>query len=174
MGFHLLMRFDDKTIFTEYSALMSNVMQDLSGTIKLPINEPAVGKRPSQIQEFLDYNQGPGIQHIACRTENIIQTVTDLRAAGVEFLEIPPTYYHNLEQRVGPIAESINQLADLGILVDRDADGYLLQIFTAPLQDRPTLFLEIIERHGSQGFGEGNFKSLFEAIEREQAKRGNL
>ena len=174
LGFELMMKFDQDAISTEYSALMSNVMQDPTGTIKLPINEPAVGKRISQIQEYLDFNHGPGIQHIAFRTHDIIRTVTHLQKAGVEFLEIPAAYYADLEARVGPIAEPVSQLAKLGILVDRDRDGYLLQIFTKPLQDRPTLFFEIIERHGSQGFGEGNFKSLFEAIEREQAKRGNL
>ena len=174
LGFELMMQFDQDTISTEYSALMSNVMQDPTGMIKLPINEPACGKRTSQIQEYLDFNQGPGIQHIAFRTHDIIRTVRHLQEAGVEFLEIPATYYDDLENRVGPITEPVNQLKKLGILVDRDRDGYLLQIFTKPLQDRPTLFFEIIERRGSQGFGEGNFKSLFEAIEREQAKRGNL
>ena len=174
LGFELLMTFDQKTISTEYSALISKVMQDPTGTIKHPINEPAIGQRPSQFQEFLDYYQGPGIQHIAFRTQNIIRTVTDLQTAGVQFLEIPATYYENLEQRIGAIEEPIEHLKDLGILVDRDREGYLLQIFSQPVQDRPTLFFEVIERHGCQGFGEGNFKSLFEAIEREQAKRGNL
>lgn len=174
MGFNLLVEFDDKTIATEYSALMSKVMQDGSGKIKLPINEPASGKRKSQIEEYLEYNYGPGVQHIALATENIIETVTRMKATGVEFLVAPPTYYENLEQRVGKIDESIDQLAELGILVDRDQDGYLLQIFTQPVQDRPTLFFEVIERHGARGFGEGNFKALFEAIEREQARRGNL
>lgn len=174
MGFDLLMHFDEDAISTEYSALMSKVMQNQTGTIKFPINEPAVGKRKSQIQEYLDYHQGPGVQHIACSTNNIIEAVTNLRAAGVEFLPVPHTYYEELEARVGAIAEPIEQLAKLGILVDRDSEGYLLQIFTQPVQDRPTLFFEIIERHGCRGFGEGNFKSLFEAIEREQALRGNL
>lgn len=174
MGFNLLVEFDDKTIATEYSALMSKVMQDGSGKIKFPINEPATGKRKSQIEEYLEYNYGPGVQHIALATENIIETVTRMKATGVEFLVAPPTYYENLEQRVGKIDESIDKLAELGILVDRDQDGYLLQIFTQPVQDRPTLFFEVIERHGARGFGEGNFKALFEAIEREQARRGNL
>lgn len=174
MGFNLLVHFDDQTISTEYSALMSKVMQDGTGKIKLPINEPAKGKRKSQIEEYLEYNNGPGVQHIACATHNIIETVFKLRTAGVEFLHVPRTYYENLEERVGKIDEPIEQLQELGILVDRDEDGYLLQIFTEPVQDRPTLFFEVIERHGAQGFGEGNFKSLFEAIEREQALRGNL
>jgi 4-hydroxyphenylpyruvate dioxygenase len=174
MGFELLVHFDDKAISTQYSALMSKVMQDGSRKIKLPINEPAQGQRKSQIQEYLEYHQGPGIQHIALSTRNIIDTVTKLRQAGVEFLHVPMTYYKDLESRIGPIDESIEQLAKLGILVDRDGEGYLLQIFTQPIEDRPTLFFEIIERHGAQGFGEGNFKALFEAIEREQALRGNL
>ena len=174
MGFSLLVHFDDKTISTEYSALMSKVMQNSTGRIKLPINEPAPGKHKSQIQEFLEYNNGPGIQHVALSTHNIIKTVTRLKQAGVEFLHIPQAYYENLKARVGAINEPLDQLAALGILVDRDQDGYLLQIFTHPLQDRPTLFFEVIERHGAQGFGEGNFKALFEAIEREQAERGNL
>lgn len=174
MGFQLLVQFDDKAISTEYSALMSKVVQDGSGQIKLPINEPAIGKGKSQIQEYLEYHQGPGVQHVACSTHNIIETVTKLRQAGVNFLRVPATYYQDLEARVGPIAESVDRLAELGILVDRDQEGYLLQIFTQPVEDRPTLFFEIIERHGAQSFGEGNFKSLFEAIEREQALRGNL
>ena len=174
LGFNLLIHFDDKAISTEYSALMSKVMQDSTGKIKLPINEPARGKRKSQIQEYLEYNNGPGIQHVACATHNIIKTVSQLKASGVEFLPIPKTYYENLQQRVGKIDQPIDQLAELGILVDRDQEGYLLQIFTQPVQDRPTLFFEVIERHGAQGFGEGNFKSLFEAIEREQMRRGNL
>ena len=174
MGFELLVHFDEGTIATEYSALMSKVMQDPTGKIKLPINEPAPGKGQSQIQEYLDYNCGPGIQHVALATDNIIQTVSQLRDSGVEFLPIPAIYYENLEERVGKIEESIKKLAELGILVDRDRDGYLLQIFTQPVEDRPTLFFEVIERQGSQGFGEGNFKALFEAIEREQVRRGNL
>jgi 4-hydroxyphenylpyruvate dioxygenase len=174
MGFNLLVHFDDKTISTEYSALISKVMQDGAGKIKFPINEPATGKRKSQIEEYLEYNYGPGVQHVALATNNIIETVTRMRATGVEFLDTPPSYYENLEKRVGKIDESIDKLAELGILVDRDQDGYLLQIFTQPVQDRPTLFFEVIERHGARGFGEGNFKALFEAIEREQARRGNL
>ncbi len=174
LGFELLIHFDDRTIATEDSALMSKVMQDPTGKIKLPINEPAKGKGQSQIQEYLDYNYGPGIQHVALATDHIIPTVTQLKASGVQFLDIPQTYYENLEQRVGKIKEPIEQLAELGILVDRDHDGYLLQIFTQPVEDRPTLFFEVIERQGSQGFGEGNFKALFEAIEREQVRRGNL
>ncbi len=174
MGFSLLVHFDDRAISTQYSALMSKVMQDSTGKIKLPINEPALGKRKSQIEEYLEYNHGPGIQHVALATNNIIETVTQLTTAGVEFLRIPKTYYENLEEWVGKIDQPIDKLAELGILVDRDEDGYLLQIFTQPVEDRPTLFFEVIERHGAQGFGEGNFKSLFVAIEREQALRGNL
>jgi 4-hydroxyphenylpyruvate dioxygenase len=174
LGFHVLAHFDERTISTQYSALQSKVMQDRSGRIKFPINEPASGQRKSQIQEYLDYNQGPGVQHIALGTTNIIETVSRLREAGVEFLKVPPAYYETLTDRISPIDEPIEKLAELGILADRSADGYLLQIFTQSVQDRPTLFFEVIERHGSQGFGEGNFKALFEAIEREQAKRGNL
>jgi len=174
MGFSLLRHFDDQMISTEYSALISKVMQDSTGKIKMPINEPAKSKRKSQIAEYLEYNHGPGVQHIACRTNNIIKTVSQMRERGVEFLRIPRNYYDELAARIGKIDEPIKKLAELGILVDRDEDGYLLQIFTQPVQDRPTLFFEVIERHGAQGFGEGNFKSLFEAIEREQAMRGNL
>ena len=174
MGFSQLVHFDDKKISTEYSALMSKVMQDGTGRIKFPINEPATGKRKSQIEEFLDYYRGPGVQHIACTTDDIVGAVSALRARGVPFLHVPPTYYDELDTRVGPIAEPVDALAELGILADRDQDGYLLQIFTRPVQDRPTLFFEIIERHGSRGFGVGNFKSLFEAMEREQERRGNL
>ncbi|MCM1981721.1 4-hydroxyphenylpyruvate dioxygenase [Lyngbya confervoides] len=174
LGFQLLAHFDETTISTQYSALQSKVMQDSQGLIKLPINEPAAGQRKSQIQEYLDYHQGPGIQHVALSTSGIIESVTRLKSAGVKFLTVPSSYYETLDQRVGPIDEPIEKLADLGILADRNAEGYLLQIFTQPVQDRPTLFFEVIERHGSQGFGEGNFKALFEAIEREQAKRGNL
>jgi 4-hydroxyphenylpyruvate dioxygenase len=174
MGFNLLAEFDNRAISTEYSALMSKVMQNSSGKIKLPINEPALSKHKSQIQEYLEYNHGPGVQHIALATDNIIETVTQLQAAGVEFLHVPQEYYQNLEARVGKIDEPIDKLAELGVLIDRDEEGYLLQIFTQAVQDRPTLFFEIIERCGSQGFGEGNFKALFEAIEREQAQRGNL
>jgi 4-hydroxyphenylpyruvate dioxygenase len=174
MGFTQLVHFDDKKITTEYSALMSKVMQDGTGRIKFPINEPATGRRKSQIQEYLDYNHGPGVQHIALATRDIVETVTALRKRGLEFLRVPATYYEDLEQRIGKIDEPIDQLAKLGILADRDEEGYLLQIFTQPVEDRPTLFFEVIERHGSRGFGEGNFKSLFQAIEREQARRGNL
>ena len=174
MGFDLLVHFDDQAISTEYSALMSKVVQDGTGKIKLPINEPAHSKRKSQIEEYLEYNYGPGIQHVALATDNIIKTVTQLKASGVEFLSVPTTYYEDLEERVGKIDAPIDELAELGILVDREKEGYLLQIFTQPVEDRPTLFFEVIERHGAQGFGEGNFKSLFVAIEREQALRGNL
>ena len=174
MGFTQLIHFDDKTITTEYSALMSKVMQDGTGRVKFPINEPATGKRKSQIQEYLDYYRGPGVQHIACATDDIVSTVRHLRENGVEFIRVPPAYYEDLDRRIGKIDEPLDDLAELGILADRDDEGYLLQIFTQPVQDRPTLFFEVIERHGCRGFGEGNFKSLFEAIEREQARRGNL
>ncbi len=174
LGFRQLLHFDDEAISTEYSALMSKVMQDGTGAIKFPINEPAEGRRKSQIEEFLEFHEGPGVQHVACRTEDILDTVTRLRANGVEFLRVPAAYYEDLEQRVGRIDEPIDRLAELGILADRDEDGYLLQIFTKPVEDRPTLFYEIIERHGATGFGAGNFKSLFVALEREQAARGNL
>lgn len=174
LDFRLLMHFDEKTISTQNSALASQVIQDRTGKVKLPINQPALGKSKSQVQEFLDYHRGAGVQHIALATDNIIGTVTQLRAAGAEFLPTPPSYYEKLTERVGAIAQPISELAELGILVDRDSEGYLLQIFTQPVQDRPTLFLEIIERHGANGFGEGNFKSLFAAIEREQQLRGNL
>ncbi|MEI2609744.1 MAG: 4-hydroxyphenylpyruvate dioxygenase [Candidatus Promineifilaceae bacterium] len=174
MGFSQLAHFDDKDISTEYSALMSKVMQNGNGKIKFPINEPAEGKKKSQIQEYLDFYYSPGVQHIACTTGNIIETVTQLRQNGVEFLRVPTTYYEELESRVGKIDEPVDQLAELGILVDRDDEGYLLQIFTKPVEDRPTVFYEIIERHGARGFGKGNFKALFESLEREQALRGNL
>jgi 4-hydroxyphenylpyruvate dioxygenase len=174
MGFTQLVHFDDKAISTEYSALMSKVMQDGTGRVKFPINEPATGKRKSQIQEYLEYYGGPGVQHIALATDDIVATVSELRARGVGFLRVPSTYYEDLESRIGPIQEPIERLAELGIMADRDDEGYLLQIFSDTVEDRPTLFFEIIERHGAKGFGEGNFKSLFEAIEREQAKRGNL
>jgi 4-hydroxyphenylpyruvate dioxygenase len=174
MGFTQLVHFDDKTITTEYSALMSKVMQDGTGRVKFPINEPATGRRKSQIQEYLDYYGGPGVQHIACATGDIIETVYNLKSRGLEFLRVPAAYYEDLAKRIGPIDEPVDRLAELGILADRDEEGYLLQIFTQPVEDRPTLFFEVIERHGSRGFGEGNFKSLFEAIEREQARRGNL
>ena len=174
MGFSQLVHFDDKAIATEYSALMSKVMQDGTGRIKFPINEPALGRRKSQVQEYLDYYGGPGVQHVAFATNDIVKTVSELRSRGVEFLRVPSTYYDNLSERVGEMNERVEDLAALGIMADRDDEGYLLQIFTEAVEDRPTLFFEIIERHGAKGFGEGNFKSLFEAIEREQAKRGNL
>lgn len=174
MGFSQLAHFDDKDISTEYSALMSKVVQDGTGKIKFPINEPAEGKRKSQIQEYLDYYYGPGAQHLALSTGNIIETVTKLKDSGIEFLRVPDTYYEDLEKRVGKIDEPIDKLAELGILIDRDEEGYLLQLFTKPVEDRPTVFFEIIERHGSRGFGKGNFKALFVALEEEQALRGNL
>ena len=174
MGFSQLVHFDDKAISTEYSALMSKVMQDGTGRIKFPINEPAQGRRKSQIQEYLDYYGGPGVQHVAFATNDIVKTVSDLRSRGVEFLRVPPTYYDDLSARVGVMHERVEDLQGLSIMADRDDEGYLLQIFTEAVEDRPTLFFEIIERHGARGFGEGNFKSLFEAIEREQARRGNL
>lgn len=173
-GFHRYINFDDKDISTEYSALMSIVMSDDSQSVKFPINEPAEGRRRSQIQEYLDYNGGPGVQHIALQTKDIIATVTQLRANGVEFLEVPDTYYEALPSRVGEIKESLDQIRKLKILVDRDEEGYLLQLFTKPVEDRPTVFYEIIQRAGSRGFGKGNFRALFEAIEAEQARRGNL
>lgn len=173
MGFKQMLHFDDEDISTEYSALMSKVMHN-GGRIKFPINEPAEGKRKSQIQEYLDYYNGAGVQHIALLTNDIVSTVAALRQNGVEFLETPDTYYEMLTDRVGKIDEEIAKLRDLKILVDRDDEGYLLQIFTKPLVDRPTLFFEIIQRKGAKGFGEGNFKALFESIEREQARRGNL
>lgn len=174
MGFSLYQHFDDKDISTEYSALMSKVMSNGNGRVKFPINEPAEGRRKSQIEEYLEYYQGPGVQHIAMATADIIHTVTSLRDQGVEFLRVPTSYYEQLEGRVGKIDEPVDRLADLGILVDRDDEGYMLQIFTKPVEDRPTLFYEIIQRKGSRSFGKGNFKALFEAIEREQALRGNL
>lgn len=174
MGFSMLVHFDDEDIATEYSALMSKVVQDGTGKIKFPINEPAEGRKKSQIQEYLDYYGGPGVQHIAISTGDIISTVAELRSRGVEFLQVPGTYYENLTDRVGSIREDIERIAELNILVDRDEEGYLLQIFTKPIEDIPTIFFEIIQRHGSRGFGVGNFKALFEAIEQEQALRGNL
>jgi len=174
MGFSQLIHYDDKVIHTEYSALMSKVMQSGNGRIKFPINEPADGKRKSQIQEFLDYYLEAGTQHIALRTEDIVGTVRALRSRGVEFLGLPHEYYASLPDRVGDVGVPMDLLEELGIEADRDEEGYLLQIFTKPVQDRPTFFFEIIERHGSRGFGVGNFKALFEAIEREQEKRGNL
>lgn len=175
MGFVNFLTFDDKQIHTEYSALMSKVMANGNGRIKFPINEPAEGKKKSQIEEYLDFYEGPGVQHIAVATDNIIETVTKLRARGVEFLSAPPqTYYDEIPQRVGAIAEDLEVLQKLGILIDFDEDGYLLQIFTKPVEDRPTLFYEIIQRMGAKGFGAGNFKALFESIEREQELRGTL
>lgn len=174
LGFKKLLQFDDEQISTEYSALMSIVMSDNSYAIKFPINEPAVGRHKSQIEEYLDFYRGPGVQHIAMLTRDIVQTVNHLIKNGVHFIEVPDTYYESLPERVGEIDESIRDLQPLGILVDRDHEGYLLQLFTQPLVDRPTLFFEIIQRKGSRGFGEGNFKALFESIERDQARRGNL
>jgi len=174
MGFQLWKHFDDNDISTEYSALMSKVMSNGNGRVKFPINEPAEGRRKSQIEEYLEYYNGPGVQHIAMATDDIIETVSSLRSQGLEFLRVPTTYYEELEGRVGRIDEPLERLADLGILVDRDDEGYMLQIFTRPVEDRPTLFYEVIQRKGSRSFGKGNFKALFEAIEREQALRGNL
>lgn len=174
MGFKLLLTFDDKDISTEYSALMSKVVSNGNGYIKFPINEPAEGKKKSQIDEYLEFYNGPGVQHIAVATHNIVHTVGELRKRGVEFLQVPEVYYEDVLKRVGKIDEDLQPLKDLNILIDRDEEGYLLQIFTKPVQDRPTLFFEIIQRKGAKSFGKGNFKALFEAIEREQAIRGNL
>ncbi|MGF6924518.1 4-hydroxyphenylpyruvate dioxygenase [Chitinophaga sp. W2I13] len=174
MGFRNLISFDDSDISTEYSALMSKVMSNGNGRVKFPINEPAEGKKKSQIEEYLDFYGGPGVQHVAIATNDIVNTVTELQNRGVEFLTVPPVYYETLLDRVGKIDEDIAPLQKLGILVDRDDEGYLLQIFTKPIQDRPTVFFEIIQRKGAQSFGKGNFKALFESIEREQALRGNL
>jgi len=174
LGFANILTFDDKQITTEYSALMSKVMSNGNGRIKFPINEPAQGKKKSQIEEYLDFYRSPGVQHIAIATDDIITTVRTLKSRGVEFLRVPKTYYDTVLQRVGKIDEDIAPLAELGILVDRDDEGYLLQIFTKPVQDRPTLFYEIIQRKGAKSFGAGNFKALFESIEREQELRGNL
>lgn len=175
MGFANILSFDDKQINTEYSALMSKVMSNGNGYVKFPINEPAEGKKKSQIEEYLEFYEGEGVQHIAVATKDILKTVTDLKSRGVEFLSAPPdAYYEELNNRVGKIDEEVAAIQKLGILVDRDDEGYLLQIFTKPVEDRPTLFFEIIQRKGAQSFGAGNFKALFEAIEREQEKRGNL
>jgi 4-hydroxyphenylpyruvate dioxygenase len=174
MGFSLYQHFDDKDISTEYSALMSKVMANGNGYVKFPINEPATGKRRSQIEEYLDFYPGPGVQHIALATSDILHTVRKLREQGIEFLSVPHSYYTELQARVGTIDEPIDELEELGILVDRDEEGYMLQIFTRPVEDRPTVFFEIIQRKGSRSFGKGNFKALFEAIEREQQARGNL
>jgi 4-hydroxyphenylpyruvate dioxygenase len=174
LGFEQLIHFDDKDISTEYSALMSKVVQNGTGRIKFPINEPARAKRRSQIEEYLQFYHGPGVQHIALQTGDILESVRAMRRNDVSFLRVPQSYYDVLPQRVGPIKERIDELAELGILVDRDEDGYLLQIFTKPVSDRPTVFFEVIQRRGSRSFGKGNFKALFEAIEREQARRGTL
>lgn len=175
MGFVNILSFDDKQINTEYSALMSKVMSNGNGYVKFPINEPAEGKKKSQIEEYLDFYEGEGVQHIAVATGDIVKTVRELKARGVEFLDAPPNaYYEDLGRRVGKIDEDIAPLQELGILVDCDEEGYLLQLFTKPVEDRPTLFFEIIQRKGAQSFGAGNFKALFESIEKEQAKRGNL
>jgi 4-hydroxyphenylpyruvate dioxygenase len=174
LGFHNLLTFDDKDISTEYSSLMSKVMSNGNGRIKFPINEPAAGKKKSQIEEYLDFYGGPGVQHIAIATDDIIGTVRALVSRGVEFLRTPTSYYDDLLDRVGKIDEDLEPLKELGILVDRDDEGYLLQLFSRPVQDRPTLFYEIIQRKGAKSFGKGNFKALFESIEREQAARGNL
>ena len=174
MGFTQILSFDDKDISTEYTALMSKVMSNGNGRIKFPINEPAPGLKKSQVDEYLDFYEGAGVQHIAVATDNIIETVTALRDRGIEFLRVPTTYYDVLQERVGKIDEDIDSLRDLGVLVDRDDEGYLLQIFTRPVEPRPTMFFEIIQRKGANSFGKGNFKALFEAIEREQELRGTL
>ena len=174
LGFSQIISFDDKDISTEYTALMSKVMSSGNGRVKFPINEPAKGVKKSQIEEYLEFYNGPGCQHIAIATDNIIEAVSEMRNRGVEFLHVPKTYYDTVLDRVGSIDEEINKLKDLNILVDRDEEGYLLQIFTKPVEDRPTLFFEIIQRKGAQSFGKGNFKALFEAIELEQEKRGTL
>jgi 4-hydroxyphenylpyruvate dioxygenase len=173
-GMTEMIHFSDEDISTEYSALMSKVVSDGKGLVKFPINEPAEGKRKSQIDEYLEFYEGPGAQHIAVATRDIVGTVAEMRRRGVEFLTIPPAYYEDVPSRVPEVTEQLADLREQGILVDRDDEGYLLQIFTKPLGDRPTIFFEIIERHGARGFGAGNFKALFEAIEREQADRGNL
>ena len=173
-GMTEMIHFSDEAISTEYSALMSKVVTNGNGRVKFPLNEPAEGRRKSQIDEYLEYYEGPGAQHIAVATRDIVHTVETMMEAGVEFLRTPESYYDEVPARVGKINEDLADLRRLGILVDRDDEGYLLQIFTKPIGDRPTMFLEVIERHGARGFGEGNFKALFEAIEREQAKRGNL
>ncbi len=174
LGFSEFRHFTDEEISTEYTALMSKVLWDGTGRIKLPINEPAEGRKKSQIDEYLEFYRGPGVQHVAISTADIVSTVADMRSRGVRFLEVPDTYYEDARERVGDVEEAWNDLQELGILVDRDDEGYLLQIFTEPVQDRPTVFYEIIQRHGATGFGLGNFKALFEAIERAQARRGNL
>lgn len=174
MGFAQILSFDDKEISTQYTALMSKVMSNGNGRIKFPINEPAAGLKKSQVDEYLDYYEGAGVQHVAVATDDVIKTVRQLTSRGVEFLDVPSSYYDELNDRVGPIDEDINALRELNILVDRDEEGYLLQIFTKTVNPRPTMFFEIIQRKGAQSFGKGNFKALFEALEREQAKRGTL
>jgi 4-hydroxyphenylpyruvate dioxygenase len=174
MGFTQLVSFDDKDISTEYTALMSKVMSNGNGRIKFPLNEPAEGKKKSQIEEYIDFYYGPGVQHVAMATDNIIHTVSELRRRGVEFLYVPDTYYEDVISRVGKIDEDLKPLKEMNILIDRDDEGYLLQIFTKPVEDRPTVFYEIIQRKGAKSFGKGNFKALFESIEREQEKRGTL
>jgi 4-hydroxyphenylpyruvate dioxygenase len=174
MGFKNILTFDDEDISTEYSALMSKVMSNGNGFVKFPINEPAEGKKKSQVEEYLEFYDGEGVQHVAMATADIVKTVSDLMSRGVEFLKVPSSYYDDLESRVGKIEEDMAPLKELGILVDRDNEGYLLQLFSKPVQDRPTLFFEIIQRKGAKSFGKGNFKALFEAIEREQEARGNL
>ncbi|MBL7924270.1 MAG: 4-hydroxyphenylpyruvate dioxygenase [Bacteroidia bacterium] len=174
MGFANLITFDDKDISTEYTALMSKVMSNGNGYIKFPINEPAEGKKKSQIEEYLDFYKGPGCQHIAVATDNIVFTISEMRRRGIEFLYVPGSYYDTVRERVGIIEEDLDELKKWGIMVDRDEEGYLLQIFTKPIEDRPTLFLEIIQRKGAKSFGKGNFKALFESIEAEQARRGTL
>lgn len=174
MGFRNILSFDDKDISTEYSALMSKVMSNGNGFVKFPINEPAEGKKKSQVEEYLDFYNGEGVQHVAIATADIVATVTELQKRGIEFLNIPASYYETVLERVGTIDEDLQPLQDLGILIDRDDEGYLLQIFSKPLEDRPTLFFEIIQRKGAKSFGKGNFKALFEALEREQDARGNL
>lgn len=174
MGFRNILSFDDKDISTEYSALMSKVMSNGNGFVKFPINEPAEGKKKSQVEEYLDFYNGEGVQHVAIATADIVATVTELQKRGIEFLNIPASYYETVLERVGTIDEDLKPLQDLGILIDRDDEGYLLQIFSKPLEDRPTLFFEIIQRKGAKSFGKGNFKALFEALEREQEARGNL
>lgn len=174
MGFKLLITFDDNDISTEYSALMSKVVSNGNGYVKFPINEPASGKKKSQIEEYLEFYNGPGVQHIALATDDIVFAVSELRTRGMEFLYVPDAYYDDIQERVGQIEEDLKDLKKLNILIDRDEEGYLLQIFSKPVQDRPTVFFEIIERNGAKSFGKGNFKALFESIEREQALRGNL
>ena len=174
MGFRNILTFDDNDISTEYSALMSKVMSNGNGFVKFPINEPAEGKKKSQVEEYLDFYNGEGVQHVAIATANIIETVTELQKRGIEFLKIPASYYADVLDRVGHIDEDLAPLQELGILIDRDEEGYLLQIFSKPVEDRPTLFFEIIQRKGAKSFGKGNFKALFEALEREQDARGNL